>query len=116
MLIVRVIPAHSVRYARSIRKINYGAMVFTALLATGFCIVILCNCRPVSYYWTRFKGTSGSCGDTHGVFMASFRAISILGGLNDLMMALIPGIVVWQLNMRKRDRALAHCLMTIGCV
>ena len=116
MLFLRVIPANSVKYARAVRIAIYGTLVFGILIAFAYIVLSLDNCKPISSFWNRIKGAPGHCLDTTRVFTHVLEALSILAGILDVITAFIPGVVIWQMNIRKRDKALAHGLMALGVV
>ncbi|KAH7402831.1 hypothetical protein BKA66DRAFT_564726 [Pyrenochaeta sp. MPI-SDFR-AT-0127] len=102
----------------SIKKIHtwilYAAM-FTSIVAGGtFFFVCLFQCHPVSYMWNK-STQSGTCVDTTVIAVLAYT-YSVFSILSDFTFAIIPGFLVWHLQLKRRAKIALIPLITMGCV
>jgi len=95
------------------RIIIYLAMFSTALSGTIFFFVTVFQCHPVSFFWD--KGQDGTCIDpTVVIALAVLYSIFAVG--SDFVFALLPGFIVWNLQLRKKTKYCLIPLLAMGCV
>jgi hypothetical protein len=81
-----------------------------------FFVLLVIQCSPVSFWWTRMRGdTDGHCGyvDAIAITLYIFSASS---ALFDLTVALLPIILVRNLQMNRRTKAAVAGLLGMACV
>ena len=91
-----------------------------AILAGGFLTlsyplivwITMANvCRPVSFFWTQFSGTTkGECINANMFFLAA----GILNMINDFLILLIPFPRIIKLQMSKKKKAAICAIMAVG--
>lgn len=101
----------------SIRKLHtyiiYAAM-FTSIVSGGtFFFVCLFQCDPVSYMWD--KSQRGTC-INNTVITALGYVYSIFSIVSDFTFAIIPGFLVWHLQLKRRTKIALIPLITMGCI
>ncbi|KAH7012923.1 hypothetical protein EDB80DRAFT_709133 [Ilyonectria destructans] len=91
----------------------YLAMMSTGLSGGIFFFVTLFQCHPVSFFWN--KTLDGKCvnGD---IIIALATLYSVFAVISDLIFAILPGIIVWQLQLHKRTKLSLIPLLAMGCV
>ncbi|KAK2608419.1 hypothetical protein QQS21_003105 [Conoideocrella luteorostrata] len=93
--------------------IIYVASLFTVLAGTVFFFVTLLQCNPISYYWDRSQ--PGSCLKMD-VVMAVAYIYSAFSVVTDFTFAILPGFLIWSLNLKTRSKIAVIVLMSMGCV
>ncbi|OAA69904.1 hypothetical protein ISF_03174 [Cordyceps fumosorosea ARSEF 2679] len=93
--------------------IIYAASMCTVVAGVVFFFVALFQCSPVSYYWD--KTGAGSC-ISIDIIIALAYLYSAFSVLTDFTFAILPGFVVWHLNIQKRARIVVIILISMGCV
>jgi hypothetical protein len=82
---IRVFPA------KPVQRLLWGTIIFTLLWGIAFIIVAIFQCRPISYFWTKWDGMHhGTCLKINAI-TASNAAISIV------LDFWILGVPLWQL-------------------
>ncbi|KAI0895205.1 hypothetical protein F4806DRAFT_503186 [Annulohypoxylon nitens] len=93
--------------------------VLIALLITTYLILIIiafAQCTPVTYLWERFMaGTHGTCWPAtivqyYAYFQSGFSACS------DLVLALYPIGLIWNMHLSKVTKFGIVCLMSLGII
>ncbi|KAF6804786.1 integral membrane protein [Colletotrichum sojae] len=99
------------------RKIHiwiiYTAMLFTVLAGFVFFLVTLFQCMPVSYFWN--KDLDGKCIDVNVVIALAYL-YSAFSVISDLTFAILPGFLVWGLQLKRRAKLALIPLLVMGCV
>ncbi|KAG9189862.1 hypothetical protein G6011_06730 [Alternaria panax] len=102
----------------SIRKLHtwiiYIAMCVSIIAGGAFFFVCLFQCYPVSYMWDR-TSQEGKCVD-NTVITALGYVYSILSIITDFTFAIIPGFLVWHLQLKRRTKVALIPLITMGCI
>ena len=81
--------------APGIRRLLWGTFALTAVWGTVFIITAIFQCRPISYFWTKWDGMhQGSCSNANAISW-SHAAMSIA---LDLWILAVP---LWQLRSLK---------------
>ncbi|KAI9373482.1 hypothetical protein BJX61DRAFT_381810 [Aspergillus egyptiacus] len=68
------------------------------------------SCRPVSFFWTQFSGTEGTCIDINMFFLAA----GIINMLNDVVILIIPFPRLVRLQMTSRKKVGICGIMAVG--
>ncbi|KAJ4144275.1 hypothetical protein LMH87_003165 [Akanthomyces muscarius] len=93
--------------------IIYSASMCTVVGGVVFFFVTLLQCHPISHYWD--KTDSGHC-ISMDIIIALGYLYSAFSVVTDFAFAILPGFVVWHLNLQKRARLVVIILITMGCV
>ncbi|KAL4744144.1 hypothetical protein BDV11DRAFT_3255 [Aspergillus similis] len=81
-----------------------------------FFVLLIIQCSPVSFWWTRMKGdTDGHCGYVNAIAVMLY-IFSASSALFDLTVALLPVILVRNLQMNRRTKAAVAGLLGMACV
>jgi hypothetical protein len=107
---IRVFPA------KEVQRLLWGTIIFTTMWGIAFVVVAIFQCRPISYFWTKWDGLhEGSCLDINAI-TASNAAISIA---LDLWILGIPLWQLWGLKLHWKKKvgvALMFCVGTFVTV
>ncbi|KAI4643932.1 uncharacterized protein J4E79_011204 [Alternaria viburni] len=102
----------------SIRKLHtwiiYSAMCVSIIAGGTFFFVCLFQCYPISYMWDR-TSQEGKCVD-NTVITALGYVYSIFSIITDFTFAIIPGFLVWHLQLKRRTKVALIPLITMGCI
>ncbi|KAH6878469.1 hypothetical protein J4E91_010496 [Alternaria rosae] len=102
----------------SIRKLHtwiiYSAMGVSIIAGGTFFFVCLFQCYPISYMWDR-TSQEGKCVD-NTVITALGYVYSIFSIISDFTFAIIPGFLVWHLQLKRRTKVALIPLITMGCI
>ncbi|EUC41376.1 hypothetical protein COCMIDRAFT_106331 [Bipolaris oryzae ATCC 44560] len=102
----------------SIRKLHtwiiYIAMLVSVIAGGTFFFVCLFQCYPISYMWDR-TSQQGKCID-NTVITALGYVYSIFSIVSDFTFAIIPGFLVWHLQLKRRAKIALIPLITMGCI
>ena len=94
--------------------IIYIAMTTICLSGGTFFFVTLFQCEPIPYFWDKAI-SGGSC-----IYVEVIIGLGILYNvaavISDLIFAILPGVIVWKLQLRKRSKMLLFPLLAMGCV
>ncbi|KAH8726920.1 hypothetical protein GQ44DRAFT_770849 [Phaeosphaeriaceae sp. PMI808] len=102
----------------SFRRIHtwilYAAMLTSVVAGGAFFLVTVFQCNPVSYFWAK-KGHSGTCVNNDLIIGLAYlySAFSII---SDFTFAIIPGFLVWNLQLKRRAKIALIPLITMGCI
>jgi len=101
----------------SIRKLHtyiiYAAMMTSVVAGGTFFFICLFQCDPVSFMWN--KGQQGTC-INNTVITALGYIYSILSIISDFTFTIIPGFLVWNLQLKRRTKFALIPLITMGCI
>lgn len=102
----------------SVKRIHtwilYAAMFVSVVAGGTFIIVCVFQCHPVSYMWDK-TSQSGSCVNIT-VIAALAYTYSGFSIISDFTFAIIPGFLVWHLQLKRRAKVALIPLMTMGCI
>ncbi|KAK5164637.1 uncharacterized protein LTR77_009843 [Saxophila tyrrhenica] len=93
----------------------YVTLVITELFSLGFFFLFIFQCQPSSYFWTRYVDGSGECIDpriTIG-FTYAYSAITCAG---DWIYAILPMILVWNLQMPRTQKLFVGGVLAMGAI
>jgi hypothetical protein len=93
--------------------IIYIAMFSTAFSGAVFFFITLFQCYPVSFFWN--KDQPGTCIKIE-IVIALATLYSSLAVISDFVFALLPGFIIWNLQMHKGTKYSLIPLLAMGCV
>ncbi|KAI1417276.1 hypothetical protein F5Y13DRAFT_185349 [Hypoxylon sp. FL1857] len=86
-----------------------GLSIFASVV--GF-VAVLCQCRPITANWDISVGT---CKGSDRVGKASI-VVSVISILTDWLCAILPALLLWNLNMKPKLKALLTCVLALGAL
>ena len=99
------------RKLRVIAIIMAVLSVLTGLATSTFQIF---QCWPVSYFWTRFESSvKGTCVAQDKAF-AILQTVNSFDILTDSVLALLPAIMLWNMNMKRLEKMGVSILLGLG--
>ncbi|KAH6682206.1 hypothetical protein F5X68DRAFT_242835 [Plectosphaerella plurivora] len=93
--------------------IIYIAMASTALSGIVFFFVTMFQCSPIPFFWD--KDLPGKCVDIE-VIIGLAVLYSVFSVISDFIFAILPGVIVWNLQLHRRTKMLLFPLLAMGCV
>jgi hypothetical protein len=101
----------------SIKRIHtwilYLAMLTSIVAGSAFFFIIVFQCSPVDYFYK--KDQPGSC-ISNDVIVALGYTYSIFSIISDFTFSIIPGFLVWDLQLKRRAKVALIPLITMGCM
>ncbi|KAI8937961.1 hypothetical protein NX059_005643 [Plenodomus lindquistii] len=101
----------------SIRRLHtyiiYAAMLTSIVAGGTFFFVCLFQCNPVSFMWN--KRQQGTCIQNSVITVLGY-IYSIFSIISDFTFAIIPGFLVWHLQLKRRAKIALIPLITMGCI
>lgn len=89
-------------------------MLVSVVAGGTFFFVCMFQCYPISYMWQR-RLQDGKCVD-NTVISALGYVYSAFSIISDFTFAIIPGFLVWHLQLKRRTKIALIPLITMGCV
>ncbi|CAN9329827.1 unnamed protein product [Alternaria alternata] len=77
-------------------------------------LMVFATCYPISYMWDR-TSQQGKCVD-NTVISALGYVYSVFSIITDFTFAIIPGFLVWHLQLKRRTKVALIPLITMGCI
>jgi len=93
--------------------IIYFAMGTTAFSCAMLFFVTLFQCSPISFFWTRQP--PGKCINAD-IVVTIATVYSVTAVISDFIFALLPGVIIWKLQLDKKTKLLLIPLLAMGCV
>ncbi|KAF2877162.1 hypothetical protein BDV95DRAFT_481101 [Massariosphaeria phaeospora] len=93
--------------------IIYGAMFISIVAGVVFFFVTLFQCHPIYYFWN--KTEPGRC-ISNEVIIGLGYLYSTFSIISDFTFALLPGFIVWNLQLNRRTKIALVPLLTMGCI
>ncbi|KAL4790480.1 hypothetical protein BDV19DRAFT_334060 [Aspergillus venezuelensis] len=108
LLRVVFLPAH--------RATLYSVTGLTVAAGIVFFVMLVAQCSPVSFWWTRMAGdTNGECGLVNAIAIMLY-VFSVTSALFDLTVGLLPILLVRKLQMGRRTKIAVAGLLGMACV
>lgn len=95
--------------------ILYGAMFLNVVTGLAYFFVTMFQCHPVSYFWNKTPPAVGSC-ISIDIIIGLGYLYSALNILCDFTFALLPIIIVRNLNMPRHLKMITVPLLSMGCI
>lgn len=100
-------------FGRLHKWIIYIAMLISVVAGFTFFFVTLFQCNPISYFWN--KDQDGMCIDGNIVVILAI-VYSVFAIISDLTFVLLPMFLVWNLNIKQKDKLALIPLLCMGCM
>ncbi|KAJ5806988.1 hypothetical protein N7474_010580 [Penicillium riverlandense] len=98
--------------------ILYLVMFFTVATGLLFMFLMLLQCRPLSFFWTRVgpnPPTDGSCITMDGIIAMTY-VYSVFAAICDLTAGILPIFLVWNLNMDFNLKVAVVGILGLACM
>jgi hypothetical protein len=94
-----------------IRRLLWTTIAFNVLCGTAFVIAAIFQCRPISFYWTKWdKESSGKCIDVNGLAWTN----AIISIVLDVWILALPLFEVFQLQLSWRKKLSVTVMFCVG--
>lgn len=103
----------SVKHAHVL--ILWTNLAITELYGIAYFLLFIFQCLPSSYFWSRREGASGSCVEPSVIIGATY-GYSIITCIGDLVHSVLPYYIVWELQMRKRERMAIVLILSMAAM
>ncbi|KAL3483665.1 hypothetical protein BJX62DRAFT_249286 [Aspergillus germanicus] len=100
--------------SRAHQYILWGVIGVSAVVGLAFWFILTLQCRPVSYFWRRFR-TEGVCISVDYLLGLAYL-YSATAVVCDFILALLPILLVSRLQMNFRTKAALAAILSVGCV
>ena len=99
------------------RTIVWSVMAVSGIIGVYSFLLLLLQCQPVAYFWGRFNGNGmrGSCINTV-IISRSAYAFSAVSCWSDWTFCILPGFIIWRLEMNPRTKASVLILFVLGAM
>ncbi|KAI0156828.1 hypothetical protein GGR57DRAFT_511177 [Xylariaceae sp. FL1272] len=94
------------------KYILFGIMILSTIAAITTNVAVLAWCRPVSATWDK---RTGSCGDPSLITNVSYF-ISASSITTDWLCAIMPALILWDVQLRFRIKASVGVILALGVV
>ncbi|PTB39269.1 uncharacterized protein TrAFT101_007944 [Trichoderma asperellum] len=91
------------------------SMASTAIFGAAFFFVGVFQCNPISTYWEIYPGFEGRCIPERTIVIMNYVA-SCLNCIADWTFGILPGFIVWSLNMPMKSRILVIGLLGFAAI
>lgn len=85
------------------------------IISAVFFFIVIFQCSPPSYFYDQVKGQQGSCVNLNVVPNVTI-AHSAIGAACDLVFASLPIVMMWNVQLNKRTKAVIAFLLSMGFV
>ena len=97
------------------RFIIWSVVLVSAVFSVGFLFLLIFQCYPVSYFWTRFLGESGTC--IPATVVADMTYVhGAITTWSDWTLGLLPIFLVWNLNISPRTKVSVALILGLGAL
>lgn len=97
------------------KMILWVVTIITEVYGLFFFFLFIFQCSPSEYFWTRLTGGEGSCLDTSIVVGATY-GYSALTCISDLFYSILPVLLVWSLQMGRKEKAAVVVILAMGAM
>lgn len=92
----------------------YAVMIITVIFSIYYLTWILFQCHPTSYLWEQFlSDMKGKCRSVHYMVGATY-AHGVVMCLGDLSLAILPVVLVRNLQLNRQTKASVAILLALG--
>jgi hypothetical protein len=92
----------------------YVAMATIIAVALQGIIFLLVQCKPISWYWDKSTG-SGSCVSSAAI-RGNTIATNFTAAVTDVYSAVLPIILLWNVQMNWRSKFLVCIMLSLGAL
>ncbi|PVI02353.1 hypothetical protein DM02DRAFT_308604 [Periconia macrospinosa] len=104
----------------AVRKVHtyiiWGAMAISVVSGAAFFFVTLFQCNPISYFWTKHLPESEGTCINMTIVIALAYLYSAFSIISDFTFALLPALLVMNLQLARKTKIALIPLLTMGCI
>ncbi|KAH8711842.1 hypothetical protein GQ44DRAFT_626427 [Phaeosphaeriaceae sp. PMI808] len=93
----------------------YIFTILTALVGFAYFFLSVFQCQPIEFFWTRLAGADGKCLRMDIIIQMTYL-YGTVAALTDVTFGVLVGILVWKLNIDRREKLLIAPLLGMACV
>ncbi|KAF2133622.1 hypothetical protein P153DRAFT_282473 [Dothidotthia symphoricarpi CBS 119687] len=97
------------------RVATWIVTILAALVGFVYFFLTAFQCRPVTYFWTRMEGTSGSCISIDVIIGMTYLYGSV-SLLTDVAYGALLCVLIWNLRVDRRTKMLISPLLAMACI
>ncbi|SPO01846.1 uncharacterized protein DNG_04519 [Cephalotrichum gorgonifer] len=90
-------------------------LIANALFSVAFFFVLMFQCSPPQYFWTKVYGDSGHCYD-RSIVDHSVTVYGVLSALSDWSLGLLPIAILWSVQINLRTKVAIGGLLGLGVI
>lgn len=98
--------------------ILYTVMFLTVITGLAFMFLMLLQCKPLEYFWTKVAGDpniKGTCMDIQ-IIIAMTYVYSAFAALCDFTVGVLPIFLVRKLNMHRKTKIAVAGILGMACM
>lgn len=98
--------------------ILYIVILLTVVAGLAFMFIMLLQCKPLEYFWTRKAfdpNIKGSCMDME-IVIAMTYVYSVFAALCDFTVGILPIFMVRKLHMRRQTKVAVIGILSMACM
>lgn len=100
---------------RSHRIIIWTTIAVLELYGAFYFFLFVLQCRPSTYFWTRYTGGEGSCINANTTVIATY-VYSGISCATDWILGIIPIFLVWNVQMNPRTKVSVALILGLGAM
>jgi len=93
----------------------WTVIIVSTAFSIAYIFVMIFQCFPVSYFWTRFLDGSGKCIPATVVADMTY-AHGAVSTWSDWTLGILPIFLVWNLNMNPRTKVSVALILGLGAL
>lgn len=97
------------------RIVVWTTLAITELYSTAFFFLFIFQCLPSEYFWTRYTGGKGHCIEPN-ITVANVYAYSAITCIGDWIYAILPCLLVWNIQMPKAQKYFVALILAMGAM
>jgi hypothetical protein len=110
LLLYRRLFPLGINKSRAYTIMFYIASFLTTVYPFILWITMAFACKPVSFFWTQYLGTEGTCIEVKLFFLV----LGIMNMMNDIIILSVPIPRIWTLQMNNKTKVSVICIMLLG--
>jgi hypothetical protein len=100
---------------RTQKTIIWLVMIVTATISLYFFFLFVFQCWPVSFFWEQYTGLQGSCINPDIITVSTY-VYSAVSCCTDWTLCILPGFMVWNLQMNPRTKLSVSVILALSAV
>lgn len=100
---------------KAYRFITHVIVYTSVFMGLVYGLLATFQCKPVEYFWTRALGETGTCINMNTIVALTYL-MSAIFAICDFSMALLPVLLIKDLNMSRNSKFALIFIMSIACM
>ena len=97
------------------RVILYTVMAVSGTMSIYFFFLFIFQCWPVDYFWAQYTGAQGKCINSEIITVSTY-VYSAVTCWSDWTCCILPGFMVWHLQMNPRTKVSVCIILALSAV